>query len=308
MSLALATSPAAVAPQDRVCHFDKLPQELLDMVCGFAYGHHTERLIITKGQFMDSLLFLEEAKSSILPPFEHYVNQFLVSKRFFRSAVEAFIKAQRLDQTAPEHYFSSDRISKNKLFQLFAKDITIELVLNENKFTFSSSPTTHFPWVHAFQEEDFAHLNIVKHVGALRGVKTLTIKAGVCLQADTGAKKQMWQRNIDALQKYLTSIVTAPKPRTAATEPTTTAVEPATTAANSPYVELPPRLYPDSRVSGTESGLITPTVRLTGSVPDMASQVMALDRTDLRQWLERALQEHPELARPLQIANPDHRF
>ena len=68
--------------------------------------------------------------------------------------MEAFIKAQRLDYTAIalEYYFSSDRISKKKLFQLFAKDIkvtsladmyvlqdfsslkNIELVLDEDQF------------------------------------------------------------------------------------------------------------------------------------------------------------------------------
>lgn len=80
MSLALATSPGAVAPQDGVYHFDKLPQELLDMVCDFAYGYQTERLIITKGQYMQNReSALEMGKLASIPPFKHHVDQFLVS-------------------------------------------------------------------------------------------------------------------------------------------------------------------------------------------------------------------------------------
>ncbi|CAK1367731.1 hypothetical protein CB0940_11506 [Cercospora beticola] len=315
MSLALATSPAAVAPQDGICYFDKLPQELLDMVCDFAYGYQTERLIITKGQYMESREdLLEVGKLASIPPFEHHVDRFLVSKRFFLSAVEAYVKAQRLDHTAGEYYFSSDRVSGKKLFQLFAKDIkvaslediytlrnfsslrNIELVLDEYKFRFGSPPSTNYPWVHAFQPDDFAQLNIVKHIGALRGVQTFAITAGRCHQADTVAKKQMWQCNIDTLQTYLTLIVTARKFSTNAANPTIP-------AANSHCVKQPQPLYPGSRVSGTESALTKPTIRLAGPIPVLASQVMGLKSNELRQWIERALQENPELARPLEISD-----
>ncbi|PPJ54895.1 hypothetical protein CBER1_06039 [Cercospora berteroae] len=315
MSLALATSSAAVAPQHRVCHYDKLPQELLDMVSGFAYGYQIERLIITKGQYTESREdLLEVGKLASIPPFEHHVDRFVVSKRFLLSAVEAFIKAQRLDHTAREYYFSSDRVSGKKPFQLFAKDLevaslediytlrnfsslrNIELVLDEYKFRFGSPPSTNCPWVHAFQPDGFAQLKIVKHVGALRGVQTFTITAGRCHQADTEAKKQMWQRNIDAPQTYLTSIVTARKFSTNAANPTIT-------AANSHCIEQPQPLCPGSRVSGTESAFIKPTIRLAGPIPVMASQVMGLKSNELRQWIERALQESPELARRLEIVD-----
>lgn len=158
------------------------------------------------------------------------------------------------------------------VLQDFSSLKNIELVLDEDQFSFSSSSTTDHPWVHAFQEEEFAHLNIVKHVGALRGVKKLTIEAGRCYQADSETKKQMWQTNIDALQNYLNSTVTAAKS-------TTTAAKPKTRTANPAYVELPPPLYPGSRVSGTESALITPTIRLVGSTPSWRPKSCASNRT-----------------------------
>lgn len=59
------------------------------MVCDFAYGYHTERLIITKGQYMDRQVFLEESKLASIAPFEHYVNRFLVSTPCFTGRIVA---------------------------------------------------------------------------------------------------------------------------------------------------------------------------------------------------------------------------
>ncbi|GIZ49223.1 hypothetical protein CKM354_001225800 [Cercospora kikuchii] len=312
MSIPLDTSsPAAIAPVDGVCHFDGLPPELLGMVCSFAYGYQSVNPITTRVQWEHKQEDLvRRGKLASSPAFKHYVDHFLVSKRFFLSATEAFVRAQRLDQTVTSLGLGpKDRLCGQSVIQLFTRSVklnsytdaislrnfsslrNVEIVIDNFKFEHGLQHKK-YAWLHIFQDHDLANLNFVKDLVVLRGLSTFTCIAKECSYADTKPKKQLWLENVLALEKYVASIVTAPKPKTASN-------------SSSNNTEPMP-LYPGSRVTGIgcKSTLISVEPQPHFAFQPqrvafdtrMVTRVMCLETDQLSRWVHRVLRQHPELA------------
>ncbi|PPJ54880.1 hypothetical protein CBER1_06040 [Cercospora berteroae] len=304
------SSPAAMAPPEGVCHFEKLPPEVLGIICSFAYGCQSTRCITTRLQLEESREHLvKQGTVASLPPFKHYVDHFLVSKRFFLSATEAFIKAQRLDQTKQPFHTRNARLCAQRTVQLFARSLkvktftdvsllgkflnlrTVETVIDDSHFE-KGLRCKKYPWLHVFQNHELADLDLVKDLVVLRGLTTFTCEASKCYYADTEPKRQMWQENVLTLQRYLAPIVTAPKPKSTSTS----------SCNNSESMPL----YPGSRVTGIgcSSTLINVESRppLAFKLQQVAfdtstvTRVMSLRTDQLSRWVHRVLCQHPELA------------
>ncbi|KAM3414491.1 hypothetical protein BST61_g9652 [Cercospora zeina] len=308
MSLPLDNSPAAMAPPDGVCHFDNVPQEVLHMICDFAYGYPAAKGIITKARYdSDHGELVKTGKLTSFPPFRHHVDQYLVSKRFFCSAIEAFVKEQPLDLTKSRAVGEGHVFTNSGAFRLFSRSVKIICDVAYQLANFSSlrkvevaiydcsfdrtTCTPKYPWLQVLKDDDFASVRFVQQLSILRGLDTIACQQHQtykCRYADTEAKRQLWEDNIKALQKYLVPIVTAPK-STPAPAKFTSDTEPGP-------------LYPGSRVRGIgcKSGLISAGSMIFESprvVFDtaMVTRVMRLDTDQLSRWVGRALRQHPEL-------------
>ncbi|PIA90593.1 hypothetical protein CB0940_11505 [Cercospora beticola] len=310
MPLQQETSPAIVAPPDGVCHFDRLPPELLRMICSFAYGHQSTKRIITRLQWeKDQEDLVKRGTLASAPAFKHHVDHFLVSKRFFLNATEAFIKAQQLDQTGPGSSLNRKaRLCRQSTIQLFARSVkvnsyadasllrnfsslrNVEVVIDGFKLE-SGLPCKKYAWLHVFEDHDLANLEFVEHLVLLRGLKTFTCIADTCFYADTERKRQVWQQNVLALEKYVRKFVTAPKPKAALDS-----------SANN--TESTP-LYPGSRVTGIGCKSMLISVKSQPHFAfkpqqvafdsSMVTRVMCLEADQLSRWVDHALRQHPEL-------------
>ncbi|KAF2209874.1 hypothetical protein CERZMDRAFT_99932 [Cercospora zeae-maydis SCOH1-5] len=313
MSLSLDTSsPAAVAPSDGVCHFDKLPQELLIMICDLAYGYPAAKCVISKKQWkMEREELAKTGELDSLPPYQHHTDRFLVSKRFFLGAIEAYIKSQHLDTTRRLLFRVSHCITVNVAFQSFARSIKtysfsahqlqefsslrdVEIVVYDFNCT-RETGSTKYPWLHVLQDEDFANLDLVRDLRTLRGLNKFKLNGLHCDYANTETKRQMWEKNISALQSYLMPVVTAPKLQSIRAKPTDD------TGMRT--------LHRGSRVSGigckpslVAGNLAAATYQQTVFDTSMVTRVMSLETDQLSCWLGRVLRQYPELVSLLEDA------
>ncbi|CAK1367730.1 unnamed protein product [Cercospora beticola] len=306
MSLAPKTSSQAGSPAsgNGVCHFDRLPQELLYRICDFAYGHPAESGFTTKEQQTDWQLYqIKRGWSTSIRPFKPQVDQYMVSKRFFVSAIEAFVKAQHLDLSDGSEFIMA-YIAEQKVFALFTRSATLSSLSLDYLQDFSTLrhltiqvdcdhfgkdewAADKFPWLYALQDGDIAELPFVRRLSNVRGLKTFNCKADVCYYAQTPVKLQMWEDNVSAICKYLLPIVTTKK----------TGVAPVHSFNDSGRQPL----YRGSHVSGINCGssLLTTESDQFDWLPKQTTQVLTMDLDIMRRWVKRALREHPDLARPL---------
>lgn len=169
----------------------------------------------------------------------------------------------------------------------------LEIVVSDTDFEITSGGRgpKHRPWVHVYQNADFAKLSFVGYLSALRGLQTFKCQSFHCEPANTQIKRQVWEGNISALQKYVTSIVTAPK------------AKPASNSPSNNTESIP--LYPGSRVTGIgcKSTLITVKPwppfsfkpQQAAFDTSMVTRVMCLETDQLSRWVDRVLRQHPEL-------------
>lgn len=170
----------------------------------------------------------------------------------------------------------------------------LEIVVTNGDFEYTggSFAAKHRPWVHVYQDAEFAKLNFVDELSMLRGLQTFKCLPSHCEPARTQIKRQVWEGNISALQTYLTPIVTAPKSR------------PTSNSASNNTESMP--LYPGSRVTGIgcQSSLITVNTspplafkpKQAAFDTNMVTRVMCLETDQLSRWVYRVLRQHPELA------------
>ncbi|GIZ49221.1 hypothetical protein CKM354_001225600 [Cercospora kikuchii] len=306
MSLAPQISSPAGPPvsENAICHFDRLPQEILHKICDFAYGHPVESSFITKDQHMDlQLCKTKRGYSTSIRPFKPQVDRYMVSKRFFLSAIEAFVKAQHLD-LSDGCEFTNAYIAEQKVFALFARSATLSSVALDFLQDFSALrhltikvDCDHFgkdewaadkyPWLYALQDAEIAELPFVQSLSNVRGLKTFTCTYECCYYVSSPEELQLWEDNVLAIEKYLLPIVTTKK----------AGISP----INSSNGIGPQPLYRGSRVSGIACGssLLTTESDQFEALPKQTTQVLSMGLHELHRRVKRALREHPDLARPL---------
>lgn len=216
-----------VSLEARECHFWKMPPELQEMVFELAYGIRSPHALV---QNLSGSLATQswDRKSAARKPFPgSKVQDFLVCKTWFLSAVAAWIKAQRI---IPPCDASPALFLAIGLFAEFAREIDLsELTtfgglqvlrsyrnlrhLNISIMTFDFSARGKFPWLLELEPDDFEKMEIMEPLRTLRGLDECRISRSSYQDSDIqlAAQKEVWKRNLEALESYANSSVLLPK-------------------------------------------------------------------------------------------------
>ncbi|KAK3110159.1 hypothetical protein LTR53_015834 [Teratosphaeriaceae sp. CCFEE 6253] len=205
-----------------------LPQELRDSIMKLAYPRFDGTHIKAESPTTRERRRTAQRRAGLAPcvdPFQHKVNDFLISKRFFVDAARAYVKNNTGINEAPKFFFVETSTAKTKgIVIAYATAITIhgeELTYHQWTFARSTRLTalkilvdpgnfedagTDLVFQHEVGADEVRGLEIHQSVYRLRHLSRLDICCGVepsKIDAKSMSERGIWEKNVGTLRDTL---------------------------------------------------------------------------------------------------------
>lgn len=201
-----------------------LPQEILDEIFDFAFPADPDLKLATKSSWESGELFKHKRdETHLIRKYAPKVNSFLVSKRFLLAAARAYSRNQLWHQ----NMMNSLHILSIPLLLNSARSIgtmlhcgseleelahtpgikTLAVQLDESVFDISNGDSDtlqpKYAWREAFAHEECIQLPIMQRVARLKYIQHLIILPSYCVYTTTEAQRQIYDKNIECLEKAM---------------------------------------------------------------------------------------------------------
>ncbi|KAK4505135.1 hypothetical protein PRZ48_003098 [Zasmidium cellare] len=244
-------------------HLFSLPQELLDVIFDLAYPAVDRMSVVTpyvrEGDYKRQVR--EGKRNSPMQPWTPKVNDFLVSKLFFKEASKAWVRNQHFsdmdfgvgvsistEATVMRDFFRTGILGQHMTKASLSFHHTwrwiqwsgplelpslLDLTLKVGVEAFEPIEPR-LAWKMSLEEKDFETIAQRWGLKHLRGLKRLVLIPDRAMYAETREERQSWKGNVSALESFLLPIVTKPRPRDQPGKDATSNVQ-----AHLPYACLP---------------------------------------------------------------------